>query len=759
MATCSIFKNFTTPVEKKSLIIILNDIASIKYKTNVEEIRRLKAEGKTEEAQEKKKQLPAFTPSATFTNRRVIESIDAYSNFIHLDFDKLTLDQMQQVFEIITQIPYTFGCFVSPSGNGLKVFVEVDTDIEHHNEAYAQVMAYYELKTGLKADPSCKDITRLCFVSYDPQLYKNITNEKFKVKLPPAAAMQVHNPNPTPILQLAATELPEPDDLEIAFLFKQQVEFTNRKTHYTDGNRNNYIYALASNCNRVGIPLADAIVLMHQAYDLAPKEIETAVRSAYTHHTAEHKKFADFANIAKSANLIAHSNTSEDDHLKTSPYFQDELLHQLPELLEKGIAVFKDRRQRDVFLTGALSILSGCLPGVKGVYDGEEVYPTLFCFIIAPAASGKGALKFAKMLGDEYHQQLLTASRAADEQYQQEAATYKQKTMSRKKGEEITDPPPTKPPFKVGFIPANASYAKIISHLEHNEGAGIICETEADTLGNIFKQEWGSYSDLLRKSFHHERISSSKKGNNEFIEVNNPRVSVALSGTPGQVAGLIASSEDGLFSRFLFYVFKVDQHWRDVSPYASTTNFTQHFQSLSKTAKELVAFLQMEDTEVVLTQTQWQILNTVCAGWLSDVCVFTAEVAASLVKRLGLIWFRICMLFTALRKFENAEQTAIMECSDTDFNAAQQIVETFLQHSLLMFNNLPRQEEQSDFKGTGNKRKFFDALPQSFTRQQAVELGDTYQIKPRSVDEILKNAVGKLLSKPKPGHYEKSTST
>ncbi|MBK8311235.1 MAG: hypothetical protein IPL04_10405 [Chitinophagaceae bacterium] len=31
-----------------------------------------------------------------------------------------------------------------------------------------QVQKYYEDATGLKADPSCKDVTRLCFMSHDP---------------------------------------------------------------------------------------------------------------------------------------------------------------------------------------------------------------------------------------------------------------------------------------------------------------------------------------------------------------------------------------------------------------------------------------------------------------------------------------------------------------------------------------------------------------------------------------------------------------
>lgn len=54
MATCTIFKNFTVPVENKSLLLIAKDIQSDKYKTQVEEIRLLEQQGKSEEAQNKK---------------------------------------------------------------------------------------------------------------------------------------------------------------------------------------------------------------------------------------------------------------------------------------------------------------------------------------------------------------------------------------------------------------------------------------------------------------------------------------------------------------------------------------------------------------------------------------------------------------------------------------------------------------------------------------------------------------------------------
>lgn len=751
MATATIFKNFTIPVENKSLLLIAADIASDKYQAEVEEIRKLNAQGKTEEAANKKKKLLAFTPSAVFSEKRQMPLLTMYSGFVHLDFDKLTPEQLVAAFKIITEIPYTFLCFISPSGNGLKVFIEVNSEIKHHATAYLHVQKHYEDATGLKADPSCKDITRLCFMSYHPGLFKNIRNEKFKVQLPEIFNQPETQPKAQPVIPPIQEE-PE-EDLNIAFIFNQQIQFTNQKTQYTDGNRNNYIYRLASNCNRAGLSQPDIELLCTQHFDLPEREIKEAVKSAYSHHKPE---FAKFANIAKLQS--AEQQIPQEDYLKATPTIPEELYLQMPEILQHGAMVFTDERERDVFLTGALAILSGCLPGVKGVYAGNEVFPNVFSFAIAPAASGKGALKFAKMLADEYHNFVLKASREAESQYNQELSEHKQKINSKKKGDTSTEEAPTKPTFKVVFIPANTSYAKILWHLEQNEGTGVICETEADTLGNVFKQEWGSYSDMLRKSFHHERLSSSRKGNNEFTEVNAPSLSIALSGTPNQVTGLISSSEDGLFSRFLFYAFKVEQKWKDVSPNANNINLTEHFKVLSLKVFNMIQFLQREETIVTLTNQQWHQLNQTCEAWLNEVTMFTAEEAASIVKRLGLILYRMAMLFTALRKFENGEAANKVVCTNEDFGTALRLAEIYLHHSILMFNNLPKQSEATQFKTGDGKRKFFDALPQEFTRQQAVEAGKQFQLSARTVDDILHNATGKALEKLKPGLYRKHES-
>jgi hypothetical protein len=99
-----------------------------------------------------------------------------------------------------------------------------------------------------------------------------------------------------------------------------------------------------------------------------------------------------------------------------------------------------------------------------------------------------------------------------------------------------------------------------------------------------------------------------------------------------------------------------------------------------------------------------------------------------------------------------------MYCADQDFQNALAMVQTYLQHSLLMFNNLPKQAETIHFKGGDNKRRFFDGLPAEFTRQQATELGAQFKLAPRTVDEMLKNAVGSGLEKIKAGLYRKMLS-
>ena len=337
--------------------------------------------------------------------------------------------------------------------------------------------------------------------------------------------------------------------------------------------------------------------------------------------------------------------------------------------------------------------------------------------------------------------------------YEEGLAAYK---MLKAKGKlEPGQEMPQAPKFKVVYIPANTSNAKIIQHLDWNEGKGIICETEADTMGIAFKNDWGAYSDMLRKSFHHEKISKSIKTDGEYIEVNNPQLSVALSGTPKQVFNIIASAEDGLFSRFIFYVFKTDAVWLDPSPKGNPINLTDFFSTQSTLVLKLVEYYETDEMILHLTDEQWAIFNPFFSSFLEQINTFVSEDALSIVKRLGLILYRFCMIFTAIRKYAAKDYHKEVYCSDIDFETAITLVKTYIQHSIIMFTNLPKQGEQGPFKSGQNKKKFFNALPNKFQRKEAIEIGKKFDIGERSVGNFLKSCLGKYLIQPKTGFYEK----
>lgn len=755
MASSTIFKNFNQPIETKSLFLITKDIVEGKYKDLISPIRMAIGMGKDNRVDSLKKSLPAFTPSGIFEGGRKMEYLKMYSGFVHLDFDKLYPEELEKAKEIINNIPFTFACFTSPSGNGLKVFIEINTGVEQHKTAYLQVQKYYEEKIGIEADQKCKDITRLCFVSDDPNGYRNINSQKFIVNIEQQTQTNLIKSKPTTIKTVNNDYYTNSSDI-----FQQCIQFTDNKATYVKGNRNNYIYQLACNCNRRGIVFDDALHLISNTYDLKESELKASVKSAYTNNSnqfATYQKQTINKPIATSSNAVQQQPTQEptEDYLKNTPTFDKGLFENLPDIIKDGARAFSDDRERDVFFTGALTILSGCLPNVEGVYAQETVYPNLFSFIIAPAASGKGALKFAKVLADPYQERMLEESNKEKQIYDAELAEYKTAQRNRKKNDETVTEEPDKPPFKVVYIPANTSYAAILKHIQQNDAKGIICETEADSMGAVFKQDWGGYSDMLRKAFHHETISVSRKTDNEYIIIKETKLSVALSGTPGQVANIISSTEDGLFSRFLFYTFKVEQKWKDVSPYGNTINLNDHFKALSNTVLQLIDFLQAQKTIIHLSREQWQTMNTTGDQWLREVTIFTGEEASSVVKRLVLILYRITMIFTALRKFENGDMSEEVVCTDEDFEMALHIANVYLQHSLLMYHNLPKKEETGVFKGKSNKKKFFEALPKNFKREQAIQLGKQYKLKSRSVDELLKNLLNTLLTQPSFGHYEK----
>jgi hypothetical protein len=734
----TLYNDFHTPVEDKDFLAVLQTIKSNHFEEKIKSIRYAYHKGLESLGDKLKKELPAFTPSATFTKGRKLEFLNQYSGIAHLDFDDISATEIQEVRNKVDMCGITFASFISPSGTGIKIFVRIKSGVSEHQQMIIQLMHYYQELTGYQPDAKCKDITRLCFVSWDENAYLNANSEYF------------------------CPEVADPQMMPHGINFSTQsvdycVQFTEKVSTYQKGNRNSHIYLLARNANRLGIEKEEILQHCLNSFDLDTREVKAAVESAFNNNQIEFAKFANVATVAKEKVEEFKEFDWSKDLLFNTPKIPLSVHESLPKILKEGSAAFDIHREKDVFLTSALVILSGCLPGVQGLYGQRTVYPNLFCFILAPPASGKGSMQSSKELADVYHNKVLDESKELKVLYERELRDYKRKTsiLNAKSNSQTDIDPPVEPPFKVVYIPANTSTAKLYLHLQHNDEQGIICETEADTLGAVFKNEWGSYSDLLRKGFHHEKVSLSRKSNSEFVDINHPRISVALTGTPNQIFNIIPNAEDGLFSRFIFYAFRSDANWVSPAPDPFRVNLTDHFKELGERVYQMVLFLENNPTHVNLTSNQWSRLNREFKDYLKDITEFAGEEATSVIKRMGLILYRICMIFTAIRKFENGECAQEIYCSDDDFENAIQLVDIYIQHSILMFTNLPNQSAQHSVQNPPKKQKFYDALPLNFQRKEAVEIGAKYGIKTRSVDYCLEKWEGKLIQKLDVGVYVK----
>jgi hypothetical protein len=195
--------------------------------------------------------------------------------------------------------------------------------------------------------------------------------------------------------------------------------------------------------------------------------------------------------------------------------------------------------------------------------------------------------------------------------------------------------------------------------------------------------------------------------------------------------------------------------WLDPSPKGNPFNLTKFFDKQSSEVLKMVEFFDTDEMVLNLTEEQWAKFNPIFSSFLHQISSFVSDDAQSIVKRLGLVLYRFCMIFTAIRKYSSKTQDREVYCLDADFEIALELINTYLAHSVIMFNNLPKQGEQGPFKSGQNKKQFFDTLPYNFQRKEAIELAKRFNIGERSVDTFLKACLGKYLVQPKTGYYEK----
>jgi len=280
----TIFKNFNEVVEHKSIPVILEEIRSGKYKHAIVYLRKSLAEKKEEAYNKAKKSLLAFTPSGKFVGGRKIEFLAEYSKTIILDIDKLSKEDLTNTSHLANQSEFTYASFISPSGNGLKILVKINTPKTEHKETFLLVQAHYEKLLNLSIDKSGKDITRLCFYAADENLYFNPEAKTFVT----TSALEMPFPSSSQDSEEQIQLDPTKDIQNLKFniqhfetIYHHCIKFTEKKVQYTNGSRNVFVHQLACNMNRKAVPLETALGYILTDFGYDDKEVTQAVNSAY----------------------------------------------------------------------------------------------------------------------------------------------------------------------------------------------------------------------------------------------------------------------------------------------------------------------------------------------------------------------------------------------------------------------------------------------------------------------------------------------
>jgi len=249
--------------------LIFGYIKSDRYKDKIESLRTLEDK---KERDKIKATLPSICWSGEFSQRGN-DFCKMHSGYVCIDFDHV--DNLDVFKKRICKDQYTYICFVSPSGDGLKVIIKIPANIKTHADSCRAITDYYKEETL----DEFRDIARVCYISYDPDIYLNSDSKIFSKILEEKQTNKQQIFYPTERLS---------DSKEI---YDKIVTWLDGKETYMDGNKHSYLVKLASACLRFGINQMDCSSWLYFNYSsragkVSQSDIDKIVNRIYSNFSS-----------------------------------------------------------------------------------------------------------------------------------------------------------------------------------------------------------------------------------------------------------------------------------------------------------------------------------------------------------------------------------------------------------------------------------------------------------------------------------------
>jgi len=280
----------------RDIHFVLNRIKEGKNKELISLIRKEKDKKKRNELKEK---LPAICFSGTFKTRS-ISGLDTHSGYICIDFDNYSNnEELNKQRELLLKDKYTFALFDSPSGDGLKCIVKIPAIKENHTSYFEALRSHYNSDNF---DIHCKDVSRVCYESYDPNLFINDRSIIWDKIVENEGYSYIER---EPVVALKSEDV----------IIEKLIKWFNKNHSMSEGSRNANLFILASAFNDYGVSDSSAIYYCQRFIDksFSQKEVERTVRSAYSKR-ANHgtKYFEDNTRVNQIKNELKTGKSIED---------------------------------------------------------------------------------------------------------------------------------------------------------------------------------------------------------------------------------------------------------------------------------------------------------------------------------------------------------------------------------------------------------------------------------------------------------------
>ena len=690
-----------------------------KFKPTVDQVRSYIKLGDKDKAKDWKMKLAAAVWAGECRKGRFFKHTTNRTGYAIFDFDDLRDDQLLAARQLLEVFPWIVAVHVTASGRGLRVVANIGiVHIDVYRQAYGQVAERLHEITGLDLDMACKDFARASLASYDPEIYYN-----------PKATVYPYGEEHNPLNYVPATGADPSEDFRYlnnpvtqALALSYQSDnasvpdvdaVINRffSTHpYVKGSRTNTMLRLGQYLRWRGVQTWQ---LDHAIYvacargvesGITAKEIERAIRWGYEHGEEGGRKPEKQDQRDHNCNINACFNAKQAQISDTEIEKEEEkdeneviddtcgpipgpIFSTLPQSLKNLLVIAKNDRERDVILLSCITILSGIFHSLRTMYGNKKYSPHLYMCFLAGSGSGKGVAMYATLLGKPIHNELVKRNKAAKREYENKLVEWELELRAaiKEKRKPNMDLRPEDVERDILYLQANTSKSQMLHEMAGSQKHGnILPVSEIDEFSESLQTKYGKHAAEIRMYFHHERVGQSFKNDKEPVEIENPRLALMMTGTPQQLVNFIRTIEDGMFSRFLFYVMSTNYKWISQSPLDGNGNIDveELFSPLAQMLKKHFFNTIGQEITINFTREQWDKHTSTFQAQLGMVVAEDAPDITGVIFRTGLIVLRVAMVLCGLRILEAGWNVKEYTCTDEDFDTAMKIVLTCMNHTL-----------------------------------------------------------------------------